>query len=143
MPIFFINIHQEGTLEVSQNGIDWLSSTKEELGITLGTLKQNKDNTIIYSRENPLANSAGYAKEIFQIIMSAGLPIKLVNRKGSDGSWELEPNNESGYANCLLFTIAKSPGVVAILKSGSGVPDIEEFSKNPDELPWIYGLPFK
>jgi hypothetical protein len=76
------------------------------------------------------------------MVESAGLPIKLVRQKGSDGSGETEANGEPSYTNCLLLSLAKSLGAKAILKSGQAVPHIESISPNPSELPWIRGLPF-
>jgi hypothetical protein len=139
---FFVNSNQEGNIEVSENGVNWRSVTKGELVDILNALKQSKDNAIIYSSENSLQEASSQAMEIFKIVESAKLPIKLVKTKGSDGSGESEVNSESNYANCLLVTLAKSPGAVAIIKSEQGVPNIENISKNQTELPWIRGLPF-
>jgi hypothetical protein len=66
----------------------------------------------------------------------------IFKRKASDASGESEPDGELSYTNCLLVTLAKSPGTIALLQSGYGVPNLVNISKNPNELPWILGLPF-
>jgi hypothetical protein len=138
---FFVH-NKEGNADISQNGIDWQAVSTDELSSILNTLRQDKDVAIIYSRENPNQDVNSQTMELFKIIESAKIPIKLVKRKGSDGSGESEPNNEASYVNCLLVTLAKSPRSIAAIKSGQSVPDIEKISNNPSELPWIRGLPF-
>lgn len=98
----------------------------------MNTLKQNSDSAIIYNRENPFQDATSEAMEIFKIVQSAKLPIKLVKNKGSNGAGESELDNESSYTNCLLVTLAKSLGSAAIIKSGIGVPDIKNITKNPN-----------
>lgn len=139
---FYVHNNHNGKIEVSQNCFDWREVTKDELTNTLQYLKQDKENAIIYSRENSQTEATNQDMEIFRIVESSKLPLKLVKRKGSDGTGESEPNNEPSYVNCLLVTLAKSPGSIAIIKSMQSVPDIALISKNNDELPWIRGLPF-
>ena len=90
----------------------------------------------------PLWNPSNNALSVFNAIKSAHMPTKLVRRKGSDGTGESEPDGEPSYSNCLLVTLAKSPGKVALLKSGQAVPNLETIATDPKELAWIRGLPF-
>ena len=138
----FIHCNQETEAEISNDGIEWKNTSNEELEHTLKTFKKNKDVAIIYSRENPLIEPTKHAMEAFKIVVHVKLPIKLVRQKGSDGSGESEPDGEASYANCLLVTLAKSPGTMAMLQSGYGVPSLLEINNNQKELLWILGLPF-
>jgi hypothetical protein len=139
---FYIHNRQENDPEISWNGIHWRTVSREELENVLKQLKNDQTACIIYSRENPDGNLSNRAQEIFNLIETTRLPIRLAKKQGSDGSGESEPNGEANYANCLLVTIAKSKGSIAVLESGKTVPDLERLSNNPNELPWIRGLPF-
>ena len=142
MKSFHVHCNQDNNAEVSENGIDWKEVSKEEFEKIINALKENKDNVIIYSRDNPFEDASDETLQIFSVVESARLPIKLVKNKGSDGSGESEPDNEPSYTNCLLVMLAKSPGRTVVLTSGQPVPDIESISTNQNELPWIRGLPF-
>jgi hypothetical protein len=139
-----LHIHnrQEINPELSENGVDWRTVSPEELENLLKQLNADRTGCIIYSRENPSGNLSSRAQEIFNIIEAARLPIRLVEKKGSDGSGESERDGEGSYANCLLVTLAKSAGSVTVLESGKAVPDLEHLATNPNELSWIRGLPF-
>lgn len=139
-----LHIHnrQETNPELSENGVDWRTVSPEELENLLKQLKADRTGCIIYCRENPSENLSCRAQEIFNLIEAARLPIRLVKNKGSDGSGESERDDEGSYANCLLVTLAKSAGSVAVQESGKAVPDLEHLATNPNELPWIRGLPF-
>jgi hypothetical protein len=139
-----LHIHnrQETNPEISENGVDWRTISPEELENLLKQLKADRTGCIIYSRENPSGNLSSRAQGIFNLIEAARLSIRLVEKKGSDGSGESERDGEGSYANCLLVTLAKSASSVAVLESGKAVPDLEHLATNSNELPWIRGLPF-
>jgi hypothetical protein len=53
-----------------------------------------------------------------------------------------EYDGEASYTNCLLTTLAKAGGSARITP-GRPVPDLAGLTRDPDELDWIAGLPFK
>ena len=142
MSTLYVHCSREAKIEVSENGVDWRIVSDEELAGALKRPKGKRDRTVIFSRENPLQRASGHARKVLSTIESARLPIKLVRRKGSDGSGESEPDGESSYASCMLVTLARSPGVRALLKPGRGVPNLEVLSSNQGDIPWLRGLPF-
>ncbi len=142
MKNFYVHNRQEANPEISENGSAWQTVSPEELENWLKQIKTHRAAGIIYSREDPSGNLSDCAQKNFNLIEAARLPIRLVKRKGSDGSGETEQNGEASYANCLLVTIAKSKGSIAVLESGKTVPDLEHLTSNSSELLWIRGLPF-
>jgi hypothetical protein len=142
MKLFHVYACQEANPEISENGLEWKSVSPEELDKILVTLKKNKDVAIVYSREDASRSPSNTALRVFKIIEAARIPTKLVRSKGSDGTGESEPDGEPSYANCLLVTLARSPGKTALLKSGQSVPNLETIATDPKDLAWIYGMPF-
>ncbi len=66
-----------------------------------------------------------------------------IGRSRKAPGWQYSaPDGEASYANCLLTTLAKASGSPAKLVSGSALPDLAPLTRDPDELDWIYGLPF-
>jgi hypothetical protein len=54
-----------------------------------------------------------------------------------------EPDGEASYVNCLLTTLTKGPFPSVKIVSGRALPHLENLAEDPDELDWIYGLPFQ
>ncbi len=66
-----------------------------------------------------------------------------IGRSRKTPGWQYSaPDGEASYANCLLTTLAKGSGPSAKLISGRALPDLAGLIRDPDELDWIYGLPF-
>jgi len=58
--------------------------------------------------------------------------------------WQIsEHDGEASYANCLLTTLAKGSAESVTVISGSPVPELARLTKDPEELDWIAGLPFR
>lgn len=66
-----------------------------------------------------------------------------VARSGRPQGWQYaEHDGEASYANCLLTTLAKAGGSAQITR-GRPLPDLAGLTRDPDELDWIAGLPFR
>ena len=68
----------------------------------------------------------------------------VIKSKNAQGWRYGEPDGEASYANCLLTTLAKAdtPAPVRIA-SGSPVPGLAQFARDPVQLEWIAELPFR
>ena len=142
MKFLYIHSNQQVDPEVSDNGVSWKTVSDKELEKVLKKHKGHKDTAIIYSRENPEENPSEKAFDVFSMVKSVNLPIKLIKNKGSNGTGETEPNGEPSYANCLLVTISKSPGFTVTIKPDQPIPNLKDLTTDPADLAWTLGLPF-
>jgi hypothetical protein len=71
----------------------------------------------------------------------AALPVvKSDNAKG----WQYaEPDGEASYANCLLMMLVKGIRSSVVVASGQPLPNLADFTTDPEDLDWIKGLPFR
>ncbi|MDQ3918488.1 MAG: hypothetical protein M3348_08420 [Acidobacteriota bacterium] len=67
-----------------------------------------------------------------------------VARSDNAQGWQYsEPDGEASYANCLLMMLAKGKRPSAQVTSGQPLPDLADFTTDPEDLDWIKGLPFR
>lgn len=68
----------------------------------------------------------------------------VIKSKNAQGWRYGEPDGEASYANCLLTTLAKADAPAPVrIASGSPVPGLAQFARDPAQLEWIAELPFR
>ena len=68
----------------------------------------------------------------------------VIKSKNAQGWRYGEPDGEASYANCLLTMLAKADAPPPVrLASGTPVPSLAQFARDPAQLNWIAELPFR
>jgi hypothetical protein len=68
----------------------------------------------------------------------------VIKSKNAQGWRYGEPDGEASYANCLLTTLAKADAPPPVrIASGSALPGLAQFARDPAQLNWIAELPFR
>jgi hypothetical protein len=68
----------------------------------------------------------------------------VIKSKNAQGWRYGEPDGEASYANCLLTMLAKADAPAPVrIASGSAVPGLAQFARDPAQLNWIAELPFR
>ncbi len=68
----------------------------------------------------------------------------VIKSKNAQGWRYGEPDGEASFANCLLTTLAKADAPAPVrIASGSPMPGLAQFARDPAQLEWIEQLPFR
>jgi hypothetical protein len=92
--------------------------------------------------------------EVAYRVMGARPRILVYNRKtnhllpvvksDNEQGWRYsEPDGEASYVNCLLTTLAKTAPRTVQVAAGRRVPELGNLTRDPQQLEWIAGLPFR